>query len=251
MIALLTFFLLVVASLLATRLATVALTLTGMSQQVARFQARSALSGAGFTTSESEVVVNHPVRRRIIMFLMLIGSAGLVTAVATLSISFVGQDSSTSASRLLLLLLLGCLLLLILARNAAVDGAVSHFFGWLLTRYTDLELRDYAGLLHLAEGHSVLELHVDEGAWLCSRTLGELQLPEEGLAVLGIDRATRKYIGAPRADTEIRPGDTLICYGVHDALVELSSRKPGSQGDLMHQQAVRAHRAREAAETDD
>jgi hypothetical protein len=250
MIALLTFFLIVVASLLATRLATVALTLTGMSQQVARFQARSALSGTGFTTSESQAVVNHPVRRRVIMFLMLIGSAGLITAVATLSISFVGQDTSTSVSRLSLLVL-GCLVLLILAQSSAVSRAISRLFGWLLTRYTDLELRDYAGLLHLADGHSVLELHVDEGAWLCSRTLGELELREEGLAVLGIDRASGTYIGAPRGGTEILPGDTLIGYGDHDALVELSARRPGPEGDRMHEEAVRAQRAREAAEADD
>jgi len=250
MIALLTFFLLIVASLLATRLATVALTLTGLSPEIARFQARSALSGAGFTTSESEAVVNHPARRKIVMLLMLIGSAGLVTAVATLSISFVGQDTSASASRLLLLII-GCVLLLMLARSKAVDRMMSLGFGWLLTRYTDLELRDYEGLLHLSDGHSVLELHVDEGAWLCSRTLEELELREEGLAVLGIDREGGSYVGAPRGTTEIRPGDTLISYGEHDALVELSSRQPGPEGDRMHREAVHAHRLREQAHSDD
>ncbi len=69
-----------VISLLVVRVATVALTLTGMSQQMAKFQARSAFTGAGFTTSESENVVGHPVRRRIIMLLMLVGNAGIVTA---------------------------------------------------------------------------------------------------------------------------------------------------------------------------
>ena len=48
-------------SLLITRVATVALTTTGMSAPVARFQARSAMSGVGFTTSEADSVVNHPV----------------------------------------------------------------------------------------------------------------------------------------------------------------------------------------------
>jgi hypothetical protein len=244
MIALITFFLLIVASLLATRIATVALTLTGMSSEVARFQARSALSGSGFTTSESEAVVNHPARRKIVMFLMLIGSAGLVTAVATLSISFVGQDASASISRLLLLGV-GCVVLLLFIRSKAVEKVMYRFFGWYLTRFTDLEVRDYAGLLHLADGHSVLELHVDEGAWLCSRTLAELELREEGLAVLGIDRSTGTYVGAPRGSTEIHPGDTLICYGEHDALIELSSRRPGPEGDRMHQEAVAAHRSRE------
>ena len=69
MIAVLTLVVVVLLSLVITRMATVALTLTGMSSEAARFQARSALTGAGFTTSESEAVVNHPVRRRIVLFL--------------------------------------------------------------------------------------------------------------------------------------------------------------------------------------
>ena len=245
MIALLTFFLVVVASLTATRVAAVALILTGVSPEVARFQARSALSGSGFTTSEAESVVNHPARRQIIMFLMLIGSAGLVTAVATLSISFIGQDSSAGTSRLLVLLA-GGLVLLVIARSSTIDRAMGRLFGRLLTRFTDLELRDYAGLLHLADGHSVMHLMVHEGAWLCSRTLGELELREEGVAVLGIERASGEYVGAPHRTTDIRPGDTLVAYGNSEALVELSQRQPGADGDRMHGDAVEAHRARRA-----
>jgi len=35
-------------------------TATGLSRESARFQARSALTGGGFTTTESEAVVRHP-----------------------------------------------------------------------------------------------------------------------------------------------------------------------------------------------
>ncbi|MBD3334640.1 MAG: potassium transporter TrkA, partial [Candidatus Eisenbacteria bacterium] len=66
-------------SLVITRIATTALTLTGMSREAARFQARSAFTGTGFTTHEAEQVVGHPVRRRIIMLLMILRSAGLVS----------------------------------------------------------------------------------------------------------------------------------------------------------------------------
>jgi len=81
-----------VMSLIITRVATVALALTGMTQQSARFQARSALTGAGFTTTESERVVNHPVRRRVIMALMLMGNTGLVL-VAALLVALLGGQS--------------------------------------------------------------------------------------------------------------------------------------------------------------
>ncbi len=63
-------------SLLVTRVASIALAMTGLSHDLAKFQARSAFTGVGFTTSEAEKVVAHPVRRRILMLLMLLGNAG-------------------------------------------------------------------------------------------------------------------------------------------------------------------------------
>jgi hypothetical protein len=81
-------------SILITRIATVALAHTGLSQETARFQARSAFTGVGFTTTEAESVDNHPVRRRILMLLMLLGNAGIVTAVASMMLTFVTNDES-------------------------------------------------------------------------------------------------------------------------------------------------------------
>src|ERR1700759_5495767 len=77
-------------SLLVTRLATSALMLTGVSHQLARLQALSALTGVGFTTSESERIVDNPVRRRILILMMIGGNAGFVPEASTLILSFVG-----------------------------------------------------------------------------------------------------------------------------------------------------------------
>jgi zinc protease len=57
--------LVLVISLLITRIATIALTYTGLSRQAAKFQARSAFTGVGFTTSESEKVVMEERRLRV------------------------------------------------------------------------------------------------------------------------------------------------------------------------------------------
>jgi hypothetical protein len=76
-------------SFLYTRLATVALTMTGL-RELARLQSVSAFTGVGFTTTESEKVVNHSVRRRILIFVMIVGNAGIVTAIASLILSFAG-----------------------------------------------------------------------------------------------------------------------------------------------------------------
>jgi len=79
----LTLFLLLALSLTIVRAAGVALRLTGVPQPVARFQAISALTGAGYTTSEAEALMQHPTRRRILMLLMLTGHLGVVSLAST------------------------------------------------------------------------------------------------------------------------------------------------------------------------
>jgi len=92
MIPVVTLLLVVSFSIIITRIATIALTYTGLARESARFQARSAFTGVGFTTSESENLVNHPVRRRILMLLMLFGNAGIVTAIASVVMTFVSLE---------------------------------------------------------------------------------------------------------------------------------------------------------------
>jgi len=81
-------------SVIVMRIATVALLHTGLSREAAQFQVRSAFTGVGFTTGEAETVVNHPVRRRIIMFLMLVGNVGIVSAMASLLLTFIKTDAA-------------------------------------------------------------------------------------------------------------------------------------------------------------
>ena len=46
------------------RIASTIMRLTGLPDNVARFQSLSAMTGTGFTTRESELIVNYPIRRR-------------------------------------------------------------------------------------------------------------------------------------------------------------------------------------------
>ena len=227
----------VVVSLLITRVATVALTLTGMSRESARFQARSALSGVGFTTSEAESVVSHPVRRRIVMVLMLLGSAGIVTVVATLVLSFANTDAAQKGQRLAFVLG-GLVVLWLLARSAWVDRRLSRLIAIVLSRVSSLDARDYAALLHVAGEHTVAELAVAPGDWLAGRSLRELELREEGVIVLGLTRCDGRYLGAPNFDTVVMPADTLLVYGRGSRIAELDRRAHGPAGDRMHAVAV-------------
>lgn len=247
MLAVATVVIVAVTSLLITRVATLAFVLTGMSQEAARFQARSALSGTGFTTAEAEGVVGHPVRRRIVMTLMLLGSAGLVTTMATLVIGFANASRGQAFSRLAVLLVaLGALVLI--SRTRWFNRALSPLLARLLSRYTDLEAKDYAELLHLGGDWGVGEVAVREGDWLAGGRLAEHDLRSEGVAALGVERPDGSFLGAPSFQTLICPGDVLLLYGRRDRLNEIDDRPAGPEGDRAHLEAVADQERASAAE---
>lgn len=237
MIAIATLLLVVAVSLLVTRIATAVLVATGLSRQAARFQARSALTGTGFTTRESESAVDHPVRRRVIMLLMLLGNAGLVAAASSLILGFRGATATGQAWRVLELVC-GVLLLVFVSRSRWVDQRLTDVIARVLERFTDLPRRDLGGLLQLSGDYAVKELAVDDGDWLADRALGDLGLRDEGVAVLGITRSGGRYLGAPTGATAIRQGDVLVVYGRSESLTDLDHRRAGPAGDRAHTLAV-------------
>ena len=138
--------------LIITRIAAAILIYTGVSKDLARFQSRSAFTNCGFTSVESEQVINHPVRRRVILSLMLCGNAGIVSTIASV-LSIVnksGGDSMMAFVNGMIVVVLGLWLLWLVARSPMVDHAIMSLTGWALRRFTKLDVVDYQGLLHLS-----------------------------------------------------------------------------------------------------
>ncbi|MDA8298360.1 MAG: potassium transporter TrkA [Actinomycetota bacterium] len=241
MIAIGSLLVLVATSLAVTRVATLVLVATGLSRTVARFQARSALSGAGFTTSESEQVVGHPLRRRVIMVLMLIGNVGLVASAGTLILGFnhgtVGRLGITAGE-----LVVGLFVLVFLSRNRWVDRRLTRLILRILRRYSRVMRRDLATLVDLGGHHAVCELFVREGDWLAGRTLGSARLDEEGVVVLGVQRPGKEYQATPPASTTVDAGITLIVHGHLEVIEALDGRRGGPDGDAQHESHARRYR---------
>lgn len=241
MAAIISLLIILTLSILITRIATVALTHTGLSREIARFQARSAFTGVGFTTGESEKLVNHPVRRRILLVLMFLGNVGIVTAMSSLILGFIRSDSEAFTLRIVLLVT-GLVALWGLGTSQWVDQRLSKLISWALSRYTHLEAKDYASLLRLSGDYRVTDLLVEPDDWLANRTLRELRLRDEGIAVLGITRKSGKYLGAPGGPTKIKANDTLLLYGRVSALENLDQRRAGIGGDREHEEVQEEQR---------
>jgi hypothetical protein len=238
----------VTLSILITRVATIAIAYTGLSRESARFQARSALTGAGFTTSESERVVNHPVRRRIILTLMLLGNAGIVGAVSSLILTFINASDPTAMTLRIVLLVAGLVGLWAVAMSQWVDRRLSKVISWALQRYTRIDVVDYANLMHLAGEYRIVELQVNPRDWLAGKTLLATKLREEGVMVLGITRENGTYLGVPVGSTKILPHDTLIAYGRISALDAIDQRRDDWYGRQDHEAAIQKQRQAVAEE---
>jgi hypothetical protein len=236
----------VLISMLINRVATIALSLTGMSREEARFQARAAMSGVGLTTNSAEEIVAHPVRRRIVLWLMIVGSAGIVTAVASLVLSFSAGSAGQRLSRAAVLVA-ALLVLWLLLRTRVADRLLSDAITWLL-RKQGYTARDYGRLLALSGDYAVAELQVRPDDWVANRRLGELRLRDEGLVVVGIRRPGAAYVGAPGAETPVLPGDTLIVYGREGRIAELDRRSFGPSGDARHERAATESEALQTTE---
>lgn len=244
MIALFGLLVVIVLSVVVVRIGAIALELTGLSRDVAAFQAQSAFSGVGFTTSESEFIASHPVRRRIVRILMLLGSAGITSTVATLVLTFVGQTGEAAAYRLLILVA-GLLGIWVLASSEYVYRVTRRLIVWALDKWTSVRIYDYEQLLGLGHGFTISRISVKPESWMSGRRLRDLKLNEEGVLVLAIYRKVGdmdRFIGVPSGNTTIEAGDLLICYGREDACISLSQRLRGAAGDLEHEEQVERER---------
>lgn len=224
------------ASLLIIRIGSVALRMTGLTPDVASFQAASAFSGAGFTTEEAEYAVSTPERRAIVKALIRLGSLGLVSVVASLVLSF--TSSNGGRFRSLVYVLGGVVGIILIARSRWLNRALTPLIERSLQVTTGLDVRDYTRVLGLQRDYRVAEVDVVTDGWLANETPDDVELADEGVLLLGI-RRDGSYIGAPSGDTVIRPGDTVVLYGKADRLRELAGREAGDR--VAHEEAVEAH----------
>ncbi|MDI1311112.1 TrkA C-terminal domain-containing protein [Prosthecobacter sp.] len=205
-------------SLLAVRVGSTALMMTGISWDTASFQAYSAFFGVGFTTKEAELVVNHPVRRRIIRDLILAGNVGLTSALATLIVTLLQSGSGGNTVLMLGGLIGGLIVMLFISRLAWFQKVLDHVIRHTLERTGMVRALDYELLLRIQHGYVVSEIEVLPDTFLAGRSLRESRPWDRGVVILAIKRDSETIPGIPCRDDLIQAGDVLTAYGKETAL---------------------------------
>ncbi|WP_251562592.1 TrkA C-terminal domain-containing protein [Paenibacillus pasadenensis] len=194
--------------LLVLRISTKLLVMTGLEPSQSSFQTVSMLTGAGFTTSESELILRHPVRRRIGMALILFGAFSLAVLISVIS-NLLSQHSH------MMVLIPGAVLLtlfLLALKHPAVNSRVSH---WIASR---LPSRTEGGALPVEEladderNEDVVGVQIAGDSGLIGRTLREALPKGDEVVPLVIKRDGGK-IRNERWDTKLQKGDFILLYG--------------------------------------
>jgi len=211
MIAALSLILIFAVSFFLIRVASVALRLTGLPVGNARFQAMSALTGTGFTTTESELIVNYPIRRNIIAGLMLLGNFGIVSVVSTTMISFIHTDAQFQAIMIQLAWMAGgTIVFFAVMLNPIVDKTMCGLISSFLKKFTFLGGRRYSRLLQLGG-----QLSISEHQFFADKSVTAQSLIKstDKTSILAVKRASGLTEAFLAEMKDIEPGDTLIIFG--------------------------------------
>lgn len=190
-------------------------TATGLDRKVARFQVISMLTGTGFTTGESELIIDHPVRRRLGAFLILFGAFSLAVIISAitqlLTDTFYTMEIAYIAGALLLVLLI---LRVPYVRNLLANQLKHE----LEENYelADIPIRD---VLLMNDDDDVREISIKEDSPFAGRTFDDIIDKDDDIMLLFIKRGDIN-VRNKSYHTELEPGDRLILYGNNPAIDE-------------------------------
>lgn len=221
MTAIITLLVITAVSLLVVRTGALALMMTGLSWDTASFQSYSAFFGVGFTTREAEMVVNHPVRRRIIRDLILAGNIGLTSALATFIATMLQSTDKVHPLIIVVSILGGIALIIYLSRLSWIQGILDRVIQHTLERAGVVRVLDYELLLRIASGYCVSEIELTNETPIVGRPLRESRPWDQHVVILSIKRAGATLPGIPNRDEILLSGDVVTAYGEEQSVRRL------------------------------
>lgn len=206
-------------SYLIVRVAAVGLELTGIDRERANFQALSAFTNSGFTTRESEEMVRHPVRRRLISVLMILGHAGMVTTIGTFAASLLEGSVGRTALTIGVPVLAFVLVVRLLRAVGVTRRVHDALRRWLEARY-DFLAPSTEEMLRVNEGFGVRKIRIHVDSPLAGRYLRELDLKPRGVQILAVERGDQ-FIPTPAGEDRLEGGDLVVVYGTEAGVARI------------------------------
>jgi hypothetical protein len=194
---------------------------TGMDLYKARFQTISILTHTGFTTRESELIVQHPLRRKFASFLMVISYLSQITLISVLINILISNANKLLSIGVVVLAVLIFFILVTRTKflSSKIDRMMERIIEKRILRST--KKNPMSRVLKTDQEFGIYEIVVDEGGGLDGIMLKDSGLKKEFIQVLKIEKG-HESINFPKPDQMIDIGDKLIVYGKIKSIKEIS-----------------------------
>lgn len=184
--------------------------LTGLDRNEAIFQSLSAFTGAGFTTLQSEKVVENKSRRRITMTLIVLGWAAAATVVATLVRSIQVRSLYDGLWHVGLAALAVGVAFVFYRSNGLLH--LNDFIRRFVAGRVEHEPVLHDDLFRYKPGFGIARVEVPEHSRVVGKRLMDLDLKEQQLQILLIEMEDDTVV-VPDGNYKVQPLSHLVVFG--------------------------------------
>ncbi len=196
--------------LVVVNICSILLRLTGMPIKKARFQVVSLLTSTGFTTRESEMIVQHPVRRKIASWLMVVSYVSTATF-----ISFFVTMISDTVTGIGFFVVIAALITtnLILRRTKTIENLELKLENMVLKSKIWEKLNsENLTLITNTRGYGIYQIYLPKDSKIIGKSILESGLKDLEIEVLNIDKGD-KFIKFASPDYVFEVFDRVTVYG--------------------------------------
>lgn len=210
MVLMLTFILFMTIFLLVIDFFSILFRMTGMPIYKARFQVISLLSSTGFTTRESEMIAQHPIRRRLASWLMIFSYVSTATFISF----FVSMLSDTVTSIGFFVIVIFFVFVAFFFHKLSLLEKVENKIEAKIikSRLWKRINTKKSNLLTSSNGYGIYEVYISKDSRLIGKTIMNSELKDLEIDVLNIDKGDR-FIKFPSADYKFEVFDKVTVYG--------------------------------------
>lgn len=210
MVLILTFILFMTIFLLVIDFFSILFRLTGMPIRKARFQVISLLTSTGFTTKESEMIVQNPVRRRLASWLMVISYVSTATFISF----FVRMLSDKVTSIGFFAVAISFVIVVFFVhKSTLLEKIESKIEGKVLKSKIWEKLNTkHLTLITNTKGYGIYEIYLSKESSLVGKTIIDSGLKDLEIEVLNIDKGDI-FVKFPTPDYIFEVYDNITVYG--------------------------------------
>lgn len=187
---------------------TILFSITGIKRPVSRFQVISLMTGTGFTTGESELILGHPFRRKLGIFLILFGAFSFAVIISSLS----NILSNNVLTPRVLYIEAGLIFLFFLLKLPFFQKILSDKFKKKSEKTFEIYELPVSQILLTNETDHLLEIKIDEKSSYIRKSINEFIHKDEDILVLFLMRGDLR-IRNKLTHCKVQAGDRLLVYG--------------------------------------